>query len=279
MIETMKRAQNIVLSIVIVSLVSFIHKSQRATNGTKLLWESGFEEGWQKKWGLIDRGGWGTENMSVIDDDSPYKLGKVLKVRYPEGSASPAVHRDAGVPIGGTNFYGTLNLPEHDTLFLRYYVKFESNFDFVKGGKMPGLYGGTENNGGKVPDGTNGFSTRYMWRKDGMGELYAYLPTSDIHGTSMGRGNWTFEPNKWYLLEQCVMLNKPGKANGKIKIWVNEELVLTATNLLFRTTDKLKIEGIFFSTFFGGGDVSFSTKQTTHAYFAKFAVSKSYIGK
>ncbi|WP_181449171.1 polysaccharide lyase [Nonomuraea aridisoli] len=43
-------------------------------------------------------------------------------------------------------------------------------------------------NGGRIPDGTNGLSTRFMWRANGAGEVYAYLPTSREHGTSLGRG-------------------------------------------------------------------------------------------
>lgn len=30
---------------------------------------------------------------------------------------------------------------QYDSLYLRYYVKFEEGFDFVKGGKLPGLMG------------------------------------------------------------------------------------------------------------------------------------------
>ncbi|MBX9853343.1 MAG: hypothetical protein K2X86_16480 [Cytophagaceae bacterium] len=271
------KSKIILLALIIASLVSLRFTSRKQAD--KPFWEGKFESNWKEQWQTTKNAFWGEDNLEIVEDDSELKLGKVLKVKYPAGSASPAVARDAGAPIGGVNFYATTGMAPQDTLYLRYYLKFEKEFDFVKGGKLPGLYGGTENNGGKIPDGTNGFSTRYMWRKDGAGELYAYLPTSDIHGTSLGRGNWTFEPGKWYLIEQCVMLNKPGKANGKIKIWVNEEPLLIATNLLFRTTDQLKIEGIFFSTFFGGGDVSFATKQTTYTYYAKFALSKSYIGK
>lgn len=73
---------------------------------------------------------------------------------------------------------------------LSYAVRFSSNFNFVLGGKLPGLYGGIGNTGGNIPDGTDGFSTRYMWGRNGVGEVYAYLPTSQQYGTGIGRGNW-----------------------------------------------------------------------------------------
>ena len=48
--------------------------------------------------------------------------------------------------------------------------------------------------------------------------------------------------------------------------------------LRYRTTDALRIRGIFFSTFFGGGDPTWSTPRDTHADFAAFVLSSAYIG-
>ena len=62
--------------------------------------------------------------------------------------------------------------------------------------------------------------------------------------------------------------------------WLFEEkLVLDQGNVVFRTVASLKIEGIFFCTFFGGNDPSWATPKTTHADFAKFAVGTGYIGR
>ena len=40
-----------------------------------------------------------------------------------------------------------------DQARLGYYVRFQPGFDFVKGGKLPGLYGGTVTAGRHIPDG------------------------------------------------------------------------------------------------------------------------------
>jgi hypothetical protein len=54
---------------------------------------------------------------------------------------------------------------------LEYSVFFPAGFDFVLGGKMPGLYGGKEGcSGGDAAE--DCWSSRMMWRKDGNGELY-----------------------------------------------------------------------------------------------------------
>jgi hypothetical protein len=216
--------------------------------------------------------------MERIGDPSQ-RFPNVLRVHYPKGSASPTLTRSEGAPVGGAQFYADLGLGPFESLHLRYYVRFSEGYDFVRGGKLPGLFGGTVHSGGQIPDGTNGFSTRYMWRGKGDGEIYAYLPTSIQSGTSLGRGNWRFEPGKWHMLEQWVVLNTPGEKNGHIRVWVDENLVLDERNLLFRTTETLKIEGVFFSTFFGGDDGSWATPKATYVDFANFAVSQTYIGR
>ncbi len=244
----------------------------------ELLWTGSLgPAAWPDNWGIRKLGRWGEGNLEVITDPTG-KFAKVFKVSYPRGSASPLVTHTEGTPLGGTQFYADLQLTPQTSLYLRYYVYFPKNFKFVRGGKLPGLFGGWVNSGGNIPDGRNGFSIRYMWREEGLGEVYAYLPTSSDYGTSIQRGAWSFETGKWYLLEQAVFLNNPGKADGSIRVWVDEKEVINEKGILFRRINSLLIEGIMFSTFFGGADLSWVTPVDTYALFACFAVSKNYIG-
>jgi hypothetical protein len=244
-----------------------------ATSPSSLLWSNQFsDKTWETHWGVAQQGNWGVENRQVIADPSG-RFSQILRVRYPAGSASPTVARDEGVPLGGTQFYAYLGIPPQQVLRLSYFVRFSENFDFVKGGKLPGLFGGAGNNGGNMPTGTDGFSTRFMWRQGGDGEVYAYLPTSEDQGTSIGRGSWRFHPGVWHHLEQEVRLNQPGQVNGQIRVWLDGRLVFDRQDLIFRSVQTLKIEGILFSTFFGGGDVSWATPQEVFADFADFSVS------
>lgn len=247
--------------------------TELARNSNPLLWSSSFNEtNWQKHWGTSKRKDWGLENTQIISDPTG-KFGKVLRVSYPARSASPTVARKYKAPLGGCQFLADLNLAPRDTLRLSYYVRFSENFDYRRGGKLPGLFGGDSNSGGNTPDGTDGFSTRFMWRKNGAGELYAYLPTSDAYGTSIGRGQWRFKPGVWYKLEQEVKLNQPGRQDGQVRVWLDGKQVLNQAGLTFRSTDQLKIDGIFFSTFFGGNDPSWATRKDVYVDFADFAVA------
>ena len=200
-----------------------------------------------------------------------------LRVDYPKGSASPTVAR-AGAPAGGAQFLGTQPGTPVDHLFLRYRLRFAERFDFVKGGKLPGLYGGRMISGGHIPNGTDGFSTRFMWRTGGAGEVYAYLPSSVTWGTSLGRGSFRFQPGRWTCLEQEVGLNTPGRADGFVRVWLDGRPVFAQQGLVFRTVAALRIDGVFFSTFFGGGDASWGSTADAHADFADFAVGQRQVG-
>ena len=111
-----------------------------------------------------------------------------------------------------------------------------------------------------------------MWRPGGAGEVYAYLPSSVKHGTSLGRYSWWVTPGHWQCLEQSVQLNTPGTADGSITVWLDGRQVLQQSNIVFRTTAALRIDGVFFSTFFGGGDASWATPTNQNADFADFSV-------
>ena len=91
----------------------------------------------------------------------------VMQIAYPKDSVNPA-----NSPVGGVNIYATpISLDNAQSVSLEYTVFFPSNFEWVKGGKLPGLYGGhTTCSGGD--DAKSCFSTRLMWRAHGAGELY-----------------------------------------------------------------------------------------------------------
>lgn len=217
-------------------------------------------------------------SRAVILPSRDSGLGQILRVRYPARSASPTVSRNFDRPEGGAQLYLPLRSGPTDALHLRYYVRFPRGFDFVRGGKLPGLYGGTVTSGRRIPDGDDGLSTRYMWRANGAGEVYAYLPTSVEHGTSLGRGAWHWPTGRWVCVEQAVRLNTPHRNDGTVDVSLDGRSVLHADGLEFRTTKRLGIRGIFFSTFFGGSDTSWATPRAQYIDFAAFAVSARPVG-
>lgn len=91
----------------------------------------------------------------------------MLQILYPAHSISPRMK-----PQGGAEFYATpLNITDAQNITLTYSVFFPANFDYVLAGKLPGIYGGHGGCSGGY-DASDCFSTRLMWRKGGLGELY-----------------------------------------------------------------------------------------------------------
>ncbi|KAG8734707.1 hypothetical protein FRC10_011521 [Ceratobasidium sp. 414] len=186
---------------------------------------------------------------------------------YPQGSINPQ-----GKIKGGFGFYmsGPGGECEYecarDVLF-SYAVRFEEGFDFVKGGKIPGLYGGATKelaygcSGGRQESRDKCFSLRLMWRAKGAAEIYAYIPSTPANeaalkdvppkthcnpdfGWSVARGSFSFVPGKWTTIAE--------------RLWANGQLVVDIQNLETRVDQDVVFRGAHFQTFFGGSLIQFN---------------------
>jgi hypothetical protein len=206
---------------------------------------------------------WGQKNVSTKSAD----MG--VRIQYPKGSIDPG--NSPPYPLGGAGFELRF-LPRALSRTLTYNVKFESGFMFNKGGKLPGLFGGS-NPRGCVQGAADGFSARLMWRTGGAGELYLYAPGRDTAcGQSIGRGNWTFVQGDWYTVTERITMNVPGSRNGTIQVLINGMQVVEAGNLTLRNTGATGIDGLLFSTFFGGSDASWASPKDQWTEFRDFSV-------
>lgn len=109
----------------------------------------------------------GVEDIVHADDALWTNASSMLQLFYPKDSVNPARR-----PQGGSEFYAKpLDISKANSVTLEYKVFFPGDFDWVKGGKLPGLYGGHTRCSGGNPA-LDCFSTRLMWRAGGAGELY-----------------------------------------------------------------------------------------------------------
>ena len=162
---------------------------------------------------------------------------------------------------------------------VRFDVMFKKGFDFVRGGKLPGLFGGNGNTGGNKPSGDDGFSARMMWRDDGRVVQYLYYPDQpDRYGhqipwidATTGR-QIQFVPGKWHTVVHQLSINTPGKRDGRLHAFFDNQPVLKMDSIRFRDTDTFSIDGFVFSTFFGGGDNSWQTTANEAVYFDNFRI-------
>ena len=159
-------------------------------------------------------------------------------------------------------------------------MRFEQGFDFQLGGALPGFASGTAIDDGGQPNGHDGFSAQMMWAEGGDAISYVYHPdNTNPFGDGLHWANSSFTPGQWTNVETRVRLNTPGLNDGIIEGWMDGELVLRQTNLHFRDTADLQIEGLFFSTFFGDGTQEGTPSRNETIDFDNFVVSDSPIGQ
>ena len=169
----------------------------------------------------------------------------------------------------------------YNAVEVRYDVMFRKGFDFARGGKLPGLFGGIGNTGGNKPNGKDGFSARMMWREDGRPVQYLYYPDQpDRYGHQIPWLNADtgqqiqFVPGRWHTVVHQLFINTPGKHNGKLRAFFDDRLALHMDTIRFRDTDEFSIDGFLFSTFFGGGDSSWQTTADETVYFDNFRITE-----
>lgn len=246
--------------------------SARAT-GADWVWQPATGETVLESFSLSK--GWGAaENLTLVPD--PFGNKPVLKVRYSAGATSPSQQE---TPISGAAFHAPQLRGKGVTrACLTYQVLFPDDFDFVRGGKLPGLSGGKRPSGGARPTGDDGFSMRLMWRKTGDGELYGYFPNmqpdSNRGGDQIGTGAWQFRRGAWTRIDLELVLNDPKRSNGEARLWIDGAPAIFLRNILYRQTGAVTIDALSFSTFFGGQADRFAPETDQRAYFKDFAIHR-----
>lgn len=227
---------------------------------------------------------YGDNNWNIVDNNT-------ASVVYPAKSANPSSDTQ-----GGFNFYVSPHgvFPAQE-VYLSYQVKFTGDdslnrkmlatgdFDWVKGGMLPGLWigrmGALDTN--YIEDGA---SCRIMWRKNGMAEAYLYVDTqtpefyklpgyfnNKPYGESMYRGFAEFVLGNWNTVVLRIKLNTVGQNDGILQISINNR-TLTYDKMNWRSSESVSINGIVMHSFFGGSDDSWATSKEQKVLFSKFTV-------
>lgn len=188
----------------------------------------------------------GRNLIRVIDGEQAFN-GKALQIVYPKDvSSCPSKKTCVNWPVElGVKL---------DRLYYGYRFKLDANFDFVMGGKFPGITGGAANSGGRKPNGKDGWSVRMMWDHDGRLVQYVYHPDQpdrwgDVHYFDLTP---PIERGEWHTVQTFVQLNTPGQRDGVIESWLDGKKVFSKNNFRFRDIEGLEIDNFQFVSFFGG---------------------------
>ena len=213
----------------------------------------------------------------MIVPDKTQSHGQVMKVTFPAGAfgSNGATAFLSDVQFG-------MELPEtYDELYLSYDIKFADDFDFVLGGKLPGLCGANSdsaltegcNTGGGIPSGFDGWSARSMWRADGELENYMYHAGQQNFYADSLLWNVRAQRGSWHRIQHRVVLNTVGASDGIIEAWLDGQRVLSNNRMEYRKTESVGINLFYFSTFFGGNDPSWAPQTDQILYFDNFIIS------
>lgn len=216
-----------------------------------------------------------TSNQYLIVVDEEGVLGsRALKATY-EGYERGSKRITARYPFGERGLEYTLN----------YDVKFDTDFQFVKGGKLHGLGPDIPITGGK-PMRPDGWSARVTFKEKGSIRSYLYSQNKDgQYGAGVYSQDFHFEKGKYYAISLHTRLNKePSESNGFAHIYINGRRIIQHDGVRFRAIngEESLISTFLFSTFHGGHEPHWAPRDSkgkytnVHAYFDNISV---YRGK
>ena len=209
-------------------------------------------DNWAQKWQEVS-----SSHLKVRDTSEFVIGGASLRQEFPPGSHGAGwMHYWWDAPVN------------QGPVYLRFYVKYDDNFNFGTGDmKMAGLRGMQPSvryppGAGIVPDGSH-FGTRVNmqnWPQSGAPALQPFLYSYHMDQSS-GYGDHfhqnqearvVFEQGVWYCVEMMLAPNTPGLSDGSLRMWIDDALVVVQSNMRHRNSDDVQIKNLFHSSRLGG---------------------------
>lgn len=202
------------------------------------------------------------EKSGVRDDQR-----RILVATDPRGRLGLKVNVPKGI-VGNTRaMFAPLGEPGARAACLAFELFVPSDFKWgMKGGKHGyGLWGGRPGNvgGGSIPHEQTGWLVRNVRageeRSPNYGtRLYSYALNRDakrqangeVFGTTSANG---FTPKgRWLNVEQEIVMNDPGWANGYSRLWINGIQYAEMTNQIMSCGKEWAVRGLVFNEMWGG---------------------------
>ncbi len=290
---TMVKHKRVRISVVIFIVLAFVVSSGDSRSdakglASKYVGDKGIEkdpdvmiftdfesDGWHDHWSGGRRP---TVSVVIEDKDRDFEplQSKALRIRVDKGG-----HYGASLQY---DFKKKIGL-EPEEIYFRYYLRFGSDWNPRRGGKLPGI-GGTYDRGGwggRPSDGRNGWSARgqFNGQREGRTPVGFYCYHADMRG-SYG-SSWIWEKDKlgylenerWYCIEQYVKMNTPGKNDGILRGWVDGKLAFEKTDVRMRDIPDLKIECVWINIYHGG---TWSAPSDDHLFIDNVVIARRYVG-
>lgn len=189
-------------------------------------------------WGLLER----SKVVKIKSGPAPFALQMDLK------GAKADDHNDANGREGIGFVWTPSKLGSVASACLSYSVFLPDSFDFGGGGRLPGLIASSRGERGdpsRASDQQPPLTSQFVWNDAGQAEVYLKIPNAEEGFTFVReRGGFAFPRGAWVQLEQEIVLNQPGRRNGIVRVWQDGTLRFEKTDLVFRDSEVLAINGV-----------------------------------
>ena len=211
--------------------------------------------------------------MTILGGSSPIQA-QVVQV-VPGFNVAYAGNKFGTEAVSGIP-HDYVKIPPAKEYYLDYQVYFENDWEWVQGGKLPGLVGGDHTSGCR-PIEPDGWSSRFMWHQNGGAHFYYYHQNrqsncGDTRDFANGR---TLKKNAWNRITLRTVVNTPGQSNGLAQLWLNGEKVVDVGNIKWRgnvAETVALVDQVSLQTFYGGSTQDWAPSHTTHARFSILVV-------
>ncbi|CAF0759571.1 unnamed protein product [Adineta steineri] len=181
---------------------------------------------------------------------------------------------------GESGIVSATRIPDGSAYELDFDVRFHSQFDWSRGGKVGfGLGIGNRNTGCNVPFDGAGGTLRLMWYNDGKRVyFYPYVYHAGMAGpcgSNFGKlypSSGSLEKGKWYKVHMYIKSNTGSNANGHVQIKINGDTLIDQSILWTTNDSKRLISNLSFHTFRGGSGDHWKSDVDSYIYYDNLSV-------
>jgi hypothetical protein len=184
---------------------------------------------------------------------------------------------------GAGGVISNIDISDGSAYELDYDVRFHSQFDFSRGGKIGfGFLVGDGNTGGDPGWDGNGGSLRLMWYTTDAGRTFFqpyvyYKDQPGQYGNSFGKSypsSGSLSKGQWYHVHMYIKSNTGSNTDGRVQILINGTSVLDQA-IRWTTNDaKRLIRNLSFHTFRGGSQTYWQSSTDGYIYYDNLSVHK-----
>lgn len=194
---------------------------------------------WADDWKLVHIESTDASLKNVeVQEETEGKFETFFRMHIPKGSGSRFTWAFYDKPLSGFHGWAPSPAEPQKNMYLRYFVRLPKNFEYNRGGTLPGMFTGLTN--GRDDESTA--SLYVSWNKEGKLDLVGRFMEKSYGATQGILSTDILLPadDEWHEIILRGQLNtEPSRGNGIIEAWLDGEKIFSTSSILFsnRTND------------------------------------------